>query len=1833
MFFITQHKKELIFFLLINTLLLSFLIAQFTLPLSAQSPTSFLNPTTIIDNTSTTATNDGTITPTEYVGSSSGINGTANDVIGAGSSLYLDSDINGNLNIGLLTGGGSLDHFVVIYIDTLPGGFNSTNTLGDPTSPERAAATGIPLNPGPAADLTFAPGFEADYALVFNQTQASLFTLMPGNLPAPLILGYNGGNTAPIEIDGLTLANLGLIPGSSFTYIATYINIFNPSGAFRYNQFHGVDATTPLPNAPGHPGSTPVTLNAGDFNTFTSYANIPPTAVNNSYSSPEDTTFTANFITDDTGNGVDTDGGDGPSALQAVSVTNPAEGAFNFTPTGSFTYTPTLNYNGTLTFTYALTDGIDLSNTAVVTLTITAVNDPPVATNDTFTTTYNTPLTNNVITGAGLNLPDDDGGDGGSLSIASYTSPTTGTLSFVPDGTFTYTPTLNFAGTITFTYTITDGYHLSNSAQVTITVEPSTAPTAIDDSFSTPEDTPLANNVLTNDLGDTTTVTPTLTANPLNGSLLFNTDGSFTYTPTFNFNGSDSFTYALVTDTTSIPINILAYWPFDDATNPTSDLSGNGYNASLFDNTTFITDTPPNLTTGYALSFDGTDDRLEVSGIDLANQSFTVAFWAKRDRSGVVDLLVGQGTNSNSLGLHIGFRSNNLFTCAFWGNDLNTPSTYTDTTNWHHWACTYDATTNLRTIYVDGTAVVSATASADYQGSGTLSLGSRFNNTNNFDGAMDDVHIYLRDLSPSEINNIYQGIYVASTNQATVTIDVTPVNDPPVATDDSYTTPKNITLTVTEPGILSNDFDYESQPFTPTLVTTPISGSLELTTTGAFTYTPNIDACGPDSFTYNITDATPSISDTATVTITIPCSNAPIPVNDTYTTTEDTTLTVPLANNLLLNDYDPDGDVMTATLAASPTNGSVLVFEDGTFIYTPTLNFNGTDSFTYNAFGGGLSAVGTATINVTPTNDPPTAFPDTYSLPINSTFIVATPGVLDNDTDIDSATLIATLTTPPTNGLLTLNNDGSFIYTPTTAFTGTDSFTYYASDSNLSASNVTTATLTVIPAANYPTCFDFESGALPSTAYAYTTSNNGANGRVQVNTANPYSGNYALQLDTDCNGCGSNTLQAAIFVLDLASASNIALDFWIQEFGDENNTEDGLFISDDGGQNWVQILSFNNFAQTYTNIQLDLDTATTNAGLSYTDNFLLKFQAYDNYSIATDGYAIDDICLEPLSSEIDITPTAFTPSLYRDSALTQTLNITNNGLLTLTWQLDEATTTCASPDDVSWLTVAPITGTNTTNTNTNVNVIFDAIGLSPNTYTSYLCATSNDIANPLITIPITMTVLPLPGELEANPLALDVTVGLSQTVTVPLTITNIGETDAEIQYLEQLLDSLITTTLTSPDPKQLTFAANSDHAPQTNTPWAASYTPSFLIGDYLFDVNLTIPTSHVLLLGLEYDFDYYWATSGGAATNSEDNYLFQFDTDGELINSWPQGTTSVWGWRDLASDGTYLYGSDSAVVTQIDPATGAATGLTIPCPLDPCRALAYDPATDHFWTSGFGEDIYEFDRTGTVINQHASTLDSYGAAWDNNTTDGPYLWIWSQDGATNLLASQFDPSTGTFTGVTFNGTTTINGIAGGADITYQHPDYLGMGVFLGLHQADTADFIVAYDLDTLTQVPWLSATPTAATVAANNNHQTLYITFDATVSATITQTGIYSANIIIANNTPYGSLVIPITMTVTNTCTPPSTPTDLTLTPTPTDLTLTWTDTGTGADNYLIHYISNAPYTTPNTLIGHGQTNFTHTNILTAGTLHTYTITPQNCALGTPSSTKGAFTYNLTPGT
>ncbi len=215
-------------------------------------------------------------------------------------------------------------------------------------------------------------------------------------------------------------------------------------------------------------------------------------------------------------------------------------------------------------------------------------------------------------------------------------------------------------------------------------------------------------------------------------------------------------------------------------------------------------------------------------------------------------------------------------------------------------------------------------------------------------------------------------------------------------------------------------------------------------------------------------------SDTQAVPYTAP----PVAGDDYYGTSEDVALTAAVPG-LLANDspggWFTNNIALQTVIVSNPTSGSAVLNLDGSFAYTPNLNFNGTDSFTYetnavNTNNGTIvdtSNIATVTITIDAVNDAPVGVEDAYDVIANSTLTVGAPGVLANDTDVEGSPLTAIVVSGPSNGSLGFNIDGSFDYTPN-AGAVSDSFTYVANDGDLDSAIITVNITVINDAPNEP---------------------------------------------------------------------------------------------------------------------------------------------------------------------------------------------------------------------------------------------------------------------------------------------------------------------------------------------------------------------------------------------------------------------------------------------------------------------------------------------------------------------------------------------------------------------------------------------------------------------------------------------------------------------------------------------------------------------------------------------------------------------------------------------
>ncbi len=346
------------------------------------------------------------------------------------------------------------------------------------------------------------------------------------------------GNDTDVDGDALTVTTASS-PNGTVTINGNGTLNFTPTAYFR--------------------GATTISYTISDGRGGTSTASVAmtvtamnraPVAANNSATTTEDTAVNNINVL---GNDTDVDG----DTLTVTTASSP-NGTVTINGDGTLNFTPAANFNGATAISYAISDGRGGTATASVAVTVTAVNDAPVAVNDTATATEDIALNNINVLG------NDSDVDGDTLTVTTASSPN-GTVTINGDGTLNFTPSANFTGPTTISYTLSDGNGSTASGTVAVTVTAANdAPVAANDAATTTEDTALFGiNVLAND-GDTDGDTLTsVSATSPNGTATINLDGTLNFTPAANFNGATTISYTISdgrggTSTASVAVTVIA---------------------------------------------------------------------------------------------------------------------------------------------------------------------------------------------------------------------------------------------------------------------------------------------------------------------------------------------------------------------------------------------------------------------------------------------------------------------------------------------------------------------------------------------------------------------------------------------------------------------------------------------------------------------------------------------------------------------------------------------------------------------------------------------------------------------------------------------------------------------------------------------------------------------------------------------------------------------------------------------------------------------------------------------------------------------------------------------------------------------------------------------------------------------------------------------------------------------------------------------------------------------------------------------------------------------------
>ncbi|HCH1620069.1 TPA: tandem-95 repeat protein, partial [Vibrio parahaemolyticus] len=708
--------------------------------------------------------------------------------------------------------------------------------------------------------------------------------------------------------------------------------------------------------------------------------NDAPNAENDVITTEEDTAVTIDVLVNDS----DVEG----DALSIQSASVPSEQGSVDIVDGKLVFTPAENFNGEATITYIVTDG-DLTDEAKVTVTVTPVNDSPVAVDDTTSIQEDTAVTIDV-------LPNDSDVDGDKLSIQSASVPEAQGKVEIVEGKLVFTPAENFNGDAEITYTVTDG-QLTDEAKVTVTVNPV-------------NDAPIikveAVESITEDAVNTDTVVATLTVrdtdtpeDQLTVSLENNSNGYFVLV------GDEvKLTQAGVDAVNNDELNLKDLTisaSVSDGVNPTANDSD-----SLVVNRVNDAPTVENAIADQVLSED-----FDAYTIDL-NEVF-------KDSDSSLEFSVS-GNNSIQISIVNGVAT--ITPTADWNGSKALTFTATDpsgqsvsqTVNFTV-APVADIVADKATVVEDTPTIIKVLGNDTFEGDGVVSLDANNGPANGLVSVNPDGSVTY---TP---NDNYQGTdsftYIVTSGgvseSTTVSVDVTPVNDAPVAKDDTAITDEDTPVTI---DVLPNDNDIDGDKLSIQSASVPeAQGKVEIVD-GKLVFTPEENFNGHAEIIYTVTDG--QLTDEAKVTVTVnPVNDAPtIKVDAVESITEDAVSTDTVVATLTVRDTDTSEDQLTVSLENNSNGYFVLVGDEVKLtqagvdaVNNDELNLKGLTISASVSDGVNPTASDSDSLIVNRVNDAPTIKVDAVESitedAVSTDTVVATLTVRDTDTPEDQLTV------------------------------------------------------------------------------------------------------------------------------------------------------------------------------------------------------------------------------------------------------------------------------------------------------------------------------------------------------------------------------------------------------------------------------------------------------------------------------------------------------------------------------------------------------------------------------------------------------------------------------------------------------------------------------------------------------------------------------------------------------------------------------------------------------------------------------------------------------------
>ncbi|HGF5018759.1 TPA: tandem-95 repeat protein [Vibrio parahaemolyticus] len=608
----------------------------------------------------------------------------------------------------------------------------------------------------------------------------------------------------------------------------------------------------------------------------------------------EDTPTIINVLGNDTFEGAD-------KVVSLDAENSPKNGTVIVNSDGTVTYTPDDNYVGEDAFTYIVTSG-GVSESTTVEVNVTPVNDAPVAKNDISTTQEDTPVTIDV-------LPNDNDIDGDKLSIQSASVPEAQGKVEIVDGKLVFTPAENFNGHAEIIYTVTDG-QLTDEAKVTVTVNPvNDAPTIKVDAVES----------ITEDAVSTDTVVATLTVRDTDTS-----EDQLTVSLENNSNGY----FVLVGNEVK-----LTQVGVDAVNNDELNLKDLTISASVSDGVN------PTASDSDSLVVNRVNDAPTVENA-IADQELSEDF-----ATYTIDLNDAFKDSDSALNFSVSGNSNVLVSIengiatisptADWNGSEILTFTATDpsgesisqTVNFTV-APVADIVADKATVVEDTPTIIKVLGNDTFEGDGkVVSLDANNGPANGTVSVNPDGSVTY---TP---NDNYVGkdtfTYIVTSGgvseSTTVSVDVTPENDAPVAKDDTATTDEDTPVTI---DVLPNDTDVDGDKLSVESASVPKEQGTVEVVNGKLVFTPAENFNGDAEITYTVTDG--ELTDEAKVTVTVnPVNDAPtIKVDAVESITEDAVSTDTVVATLTVRDTDTSEDQLTVSLENNSNGYFVLVGDE-----------------------------------------------------------------------------------------------------------------------------------------------------------------------------------------------------------------------------------------------------------------------------------------------------------------------------------------------------------------------------------------------------------------------------------------------------------------------------------------------------------------------------------------------------------------------------------------------------------------------------------------------------------------------------------------------------------------------------------------------------------------------------------------------------------------------------------------------------------------------------------------------------------------------------------------